>query len=169
MSMQSQLLDTLQQLKGKTIWSMMAGPSHGSAIGFDVGGRRKLRTPLTDPDLPEERRLYEGEYALFIQCAWRFERGGEIVCGSRSRNDRYDDMAVQLECVVGVAISEVRVEFPFFDFSLQFGDIDARLSVFCDEVDPDDRMDNFFICLEDTILVAGPKSVVRIDERNEVF
>jgi hypothetical protein len=143
---------------------MIAGPGHGSTLGFDIGDRRKLTAPFSDPGLSEERRLYEGEFGLFIECAWRFERAGKVICGSRSPNETYADMAAKLECVVGTQITDIRVDSPSLDFSLSLGELDSRLAVFCDEVDPEDGRDNYFITLEHSIVGVGPESIVRSEE-----
>lgn len=162
--MKNAVTAALSRLVGQEIWYVMAGPDHGPTIGLEIGERRERRPPLTNPRLSEELRRFEGAFGLFITCAWRFAVEEVILCGSLSRNETDGEIAGGVTQLVSRRIVRVDVDDSFLDFTLHATD-GARLSVFCDEVDRYDQQDNYHMNLEDLILVVGPASAVRQEQR----
>ena len=161
------VIDILTNLRGKTVWNGMGGPVHGPALGLELGGMRERKVPLTNPWISEELRRFEGEYALFITCAWRLALNDRIVCGSLSRNEPDGDIVTAVAKLTGKTIVDVEVNREFLDFTLRFGD--AQLAVFCDEVDAHEGRDNYHVTLQDSLVIVGCGSVVRSEPRTFDF
>lgn len=157
------VIDILMSLRGQTVWNVMGGPVHGPALGLDIGGMRERKVPLTNPRISEDLRRFEGEYGLFITCAWRLAINDRVVCGSLSRNEPDGDIVTGVAKWTGKTIVDVEVNHQFLDFTLRFDD--AQLAIFCDEVDVQEGRDNYHITLQDSLVVVGSGSVVRIEPR----
>lgn len=154
------LISTLLQLRGKTAWDINTETGvYESVIRLDLGWRRKVGAPATDTFRQRDR--YEGEFVLFIECAWRFELDGTIVCGSRSDEDLEGEVSRGIRRLLRWPITDVTVDSESLDLALTFGSENGRLVVFCDAVDPDDETDNYSVTVDDATLVVGPKSEVR--------
>ena len=160
--MRTKIVQTLEQLKGRLIWRVLTGPPSGSTLSMEIGGRRPLTIPLTNPHLSKEDQHNEGEYGLFIECAWRLRLGTEIVCSSRSLDDEIVKVGPHLENQV---VASVEIDPASLDFTLFTSDGNTAFSVFCDETDTEESVGNFSIALQDHILVVGAKSIVRVDPR----
>lgn len=154
------LIFTLLLLRGKAAWDVNTETGvYESVIRLDLGWRRKVGVPATGTFRQRDR--YEGEFVLFIECAWRFELDGKIVCGSRSDEELEGEVSQGIRPLVGWPITDVTVDSESLDLVLTFGSENGRLVVFCDAVDPDDETDNYSVTVDDATLVVGPKSEVR--------
>ncbi len=163
--MQESIVETLRSLIGRRIWAASGGPSTGSVIAIEIGDRRERQLPLSNPRISEELRRYEGEFGLFITCAWRLEVAQTVVCGSESRNESDGEIAGGIDRLVGRTITQIDVDERALDFALILDRGEARLSVFCDVVDGDAWQENYHLTLADWLLIVGPRSILRREER----
>lgn len=160
------LVETLSRLRNQRVWHAFGGEVHGATIGLDIGRRRKRAVPLTNPRVSEEVRRYEGQFGLFVTCAWRLELESRVVCSSESEEDDGRDIAEGMANLIGRVIVDVQVDERTFDLALTLRP-EARLSVFCDEVD--EGACNYDVTLRDSLLIVGPKSVVRREARTHSY
>src|SRR5437016_8183319 len=71
---------TLRVLVGQPLW----GSKRAADMEMFAFGQR-----IEDRGL-QGQRMYRGEFALHVQCAWRFRRGTQILVGSRDVYDPFD-------------------------------------------------------------------------------
>jgi hypothetical protein len=143
----------LSLLTGQECWSVIAGSGTGSTIHLAFGRRIPRRVPVNNSILSEAERIYEGEFDLFVECAWRLERSNVVLCGSTDDDRNDGPMVIGLQQVVGGVVASVEVSKPIPDLILRFtGDLCLR--VFCDQTNPDTNYDNYSFRMGDTILAV---------------
>lgn len=119
------------RLVGQSPWSVVAGPGTGSVFKLSLGGRVPLPVPVRNPTLTEEERTYQGEYRLFVECAWRIETDDGVLCTWTDENTVGGRMLEGLRALVGQPVTRVEVAGPFLDLLVEFGGR-FRLRMFCD-------------------------------------
>jgi hypothetical protein len=84
------LAAALNLLRGQVCWSVLAGAGTGSTMHLEFGTKVPRKVPLRDrPQITPTQARYEGEFDLFVECAWRLEFGTTVLCGSTD-DDRND-------------------------------------------------------------------------------
>lgn len=108
----------LSLLEGNLCWSVIAGESTGSQLKCDFGARIPRRKAIHNSKLSRDQQVYEGEFDLFIECAWRLEEGTEVVCGSTDNNRNSGPMRTGLGRLHGQTVVEASVASPIPDLIL---------------------------------------------------
>jgi hypothetical protein len=159
-----ELKSAILRLRGMTCWSVVAGRGSGSQVKLDFGQRLPRRIPVRNPVLREDQRIYEGEFDLFVQCAWRLEHNRNVLCTSTS-DDRTDGPMIaglyQLtnQVVIGVGISE-----PVPDLVIQFSD-EFVFRLFCDQTGLEDGGDNYSFRFGEAILAVDSHGTISYEPR----
>lgn len=159
MNAETALRRILQAVRNKRIWKLSAGPSTGSTILLDIGRKRRLAVPLTNPRLTFEQRHYEGEIVLMIECPWRLESRSSIICSWTDENNIDGPMLSVLSRVLLQAdVEKVILSPKTKDIRLAITGGHA-LSIFCDSVNSDS--DNYAVFARRYVYIVGPRSEVR--------
>lgn len=129
-------LDELNQalggLVGLPCWSAIAGKGTGSRLSMRFGEKFLRARPLANPHLTAEERAFDARNSLFIECAWRLDSVGGVVCSCSDSNEKGERMLTGLATLVGATVTRFEVRPPAHDLTIWFGD-DRRLSLFCDQ------------------------------------
>jgi hypothetical protein len=158
------LKELVSSLVGCSCWSATCCGAAGPSLMLDVGNRIPRREPVTNPTMSPEQRMYEGEYRLFIECAWRLERNDEVICGSQDEAEHGGPMALAIRAIVSRAIRHADVQGPAWDLTLTFAD-DLRLRIFCDQTNINIDDFNYSISTGSTSAEVGPRGQVQIARR----
>lgn len=150
----------LRNLTGKRCWAVYAGESTGSDVDMAFGKKIPRTVPLLNPHLTDEQRYYDAEMSLFIECTWRLDREGEVVCGSIDSNLEEGPMLAGLKSVVGKTVESVKIETPVFDLTVRLSG-NLVLKIFCDQTSGED--DNYSIHVQDKVYIVGPRGVIRCE------
>ena len=154
----------LNSLVGQKCWSVIAGAGTGSTLHVFFGAQILRARPIRNRWLTEAERTHEGEFSLFVECAWRLERGNTMVCGSTD-DERNDGPMVQgLAQLVGRTIEGVTLNTPVPDLTVGFDD-SLRLVVFCDQTNVEAGYDNYSVRARDTIIIVGSRGVLQLEQR----
>ncbi len=159
-----QLREWLELLRGKKCWSIVAGRPNGSQIKLDFGQPVPRRHLVRNPFLGADQRDQEGEFDLFVQCAWRLEHDQMIVCGSTD-DDRNDGPIVTgLSKLTDKTVLQVELSDPVPDLTIRLGD-GFVLRLFCDQTNLEQGGDNYSFRSGDTILAVGPRGAITSEIR----
>lgn len=160
------LTTALGLLEGQVCWSVLAGAGTGSAMHLEFGGKIPRRVPLRDrPHITREQARYEGEFDLFIQCAWRLEVGATVLCGSTDDDRNDGDMVIELRGLEEKTVLALSVEHPVPDLSITF-EGGLRLKVFCDQTNLETNDENYSVRVGDTIHVVGARGQIVLEKRD---
>lgn len=165
MNAETSLRSLIANLLFLEIWHVGAGPSTGSVITMEIGGKRTLKVPLTNPQVTEERRLFEGEFGLFVECPWRVTTKTALVCSWS------DDSAVDGPMVAGLNNSLIGSRIESVDVAPVTMDLALHLSngtsftLFCDAANSDD--DNYSVIHHNYIHIVGPAGKVGREARSD--
>jgi hypothetical protein len=86
--MRSELLKSLDTLRGKECWGFIGGPGTGSMITLDFGDKIPRKKAVSNPTLSSEQQKFQGEVVLFIQfAAWRIDFASSVICSSATPNN----------------------------------------------------------------------------------
>ncbi len=159
-NLQSQLQNATTELIGERCWFVSAGPNTGSVINLHFGkripriypGSRQSKTP---------RRGVIGSIQLFVECAWRLDSADSVVCGCRDSSLPDGEMLSGLSLIEGQKVMDVDLRLPSCDLSVAFAN-DLRLGIFCDQVNPVDQGDNYWISTPSYSVAVGVRSVLQI-------
>ena len=160
-----ELREQLRLLSGRTCWSVTAGESTGSQAMLHFGSKVPRARPLSNQRLSRDERSYEGEFDLFIECAWRLEQAGAVVCGSTDSNRNNGPMVEGLRLLPNRSIMAVSVADSVPDLVLRV-DGGVVLHVFCDQTNTETPYDNYSLRVGDTIFVVGPRGEVTLESRS---
>lgn len=147
------------RLRSSVCWSVIAGAGAGTVISLDFGGKVLRNKPLKNPALTDEQRRYAGEDVLYIECAWRLQTKGEVICSSTSSNLSHQSMAIGLKQIIGAHVAKVRVRLPAGDIEIIF-DNGLSLLVFADQCNEVDQINNYTFYSPNSIVTNGPKSLI---------
>jgi hypothetical protein len=144
----------LAGLRGARVLRVFAGPNTGSNLSLRLAppGHEHVKSmPRLRPE-----QLLAGEIALFVECAWRLQRGDDFLVGS----GLHDVEVAAYETIArmeGQVISELICTPSALDLIVTFEN-ELRLHVFCDQFGDST---NYTVETESlTCAVAPPGSVV---------
>lgn len=152
------------RLKNKICWTVTAGSGTGSVFNLGLGGKIPRRRPLTNRHLTQEQRENVAEYGLFVMCVWRLDTSDRVLCGAWDSNDAEGPMLSGLRQLIGHRVIQISVRDPGLDLELTF-DNNLQLNVFCDQTNEQENSDNYSLYLPESVLIAGAKSVLRLEHR----
>ncbi len=156
----------LDSLKGQACWSVIAGAGTGSAVRILIGGKILRAKPVPNPKLSAIERVYDGEMDLFVTCAWRLERTGEIVCGSTDDDRNDGPMVSGLSQMVAKRVVSIEVSEPLPDVAIEFTD-GLCLRLFCDQTNLETDDDNYSVKVGGTILAVGARARLSIERTTD--
>ena len=152
------------ELPQKACWSVIAGNGSGSVICLDFGRKLPRIKPLKNPTLTEEQRNYEGEYSLYIECAWRLQTKKQVLCSSTSSNMTGQDMLNGLSQLIGGQVVKVAVRALGGDLTIHF-DNGLILLVFADQGNEADDIDNYTYYSTEWVITNGSRSHISKQSR----
>ena len=159
-----QLKERVVLLRGKRCWSVVAGYSNGSQIKLEFGERVPRRMPVRNPFLAQDQRDYEGEFDLFVECAWRLEQNQTVVCGSTDNGRRDGPIVTGLSRLTDKTVLDVALAEPVPDLTIRLTD-DFVLRLFCDQTNLEEGWDNYSFRSGDTIFAVGPRGTITHESR----
>lgn len=106
----------------------------------------------------------EGELDLFVECAWRLERGDEVVCGSTDDNRNDGPMVTGLSLLIEKTVNMIEISTPVPDVNLHFA-ADLCLRIFCDQTNLETNRDNYSVRVGDTIIAVAARGPIVIEKR----
>jgi hypothetical protein len=159
-----ELRTLLRLLKGLACWSATCGGAAGSSLLLDIGSGVPREKPISNLTLSDLQQRYEGEYRVFVQCAWRLELSDEVICGSGDDPTPGGAMSVGVQRIVGCSVVHADIQYPARDLILEFTD-GLFLRVFCDQTNIEEDEDNYSLTAGSTTLAVGPRGRIDI-ERN---
>lgn len=138
----------VRHLKGRAVAMVRADEALGSSFTLHIGERRYW------PRRPKLAALARGEFVLYVNCTWRLEERGSIVC--TWADDRADEGPVMrgLQSLVGRTISGGHVSRRGWDLVLLF-ERGIRLVVFCDR----SLHSDWVTCYQ----LRSPESIIRVE------
>lgn len=152
-----ELRNVVSKLRDKKCWSIVAGSGTGSIITMNFGEKVPLKRWLGNETLDPETRRFEGEYALYIECAWRIRSSEGVICSWTSDNSPGGEMLFGLGRLEGTTVTAVDLRDGSYDLRLEFND-GLILDVFCDQLDPEEGIDNYSFFTREAVLTVGPGS-----------
>jgi hypothetical protein len=146
----------LSTLVGLPCWGVVAGVGNGSMATLHVGQRIARQPPLKNPNLPEELRMFNGEFCIFVKgCAWRLENGSRIVCGSTNPEA---EIGLKLTPgLTGALITEAQLCNWAGDLNVTFSN-QYVLRLFCDQTG-EQAIDNYAVRFPSGWIKVGPDGV----------
>lgn len=161
---EAELRHDLSALCGLPCLGVVAEASVSTAVTLHLGRALHLREPLTDERLPEFLRAHEGEYLLFVACAWRLDTATAVVCGSQHGDTVTPETIAGLARLTGAIVVDVRTTGPAHDLALEFED-GLTFRVFCDRAQAGDAA-NYSLFTQTTcyqVAAAGALSMKPIE------
>jgi hypothetical protein len=150
-------------LRGKVCWSITGGGAAGSHIKLEFGERIPRRIPVRNPVLTAEERKFEGEYSLFIECAWRVEIGDSVFASSAGFEAlEARALMTTLTCLIGSVVTGTLISAPVPDAVLVFSE-SITLRIFCDQIE--EGSDNYSLRVGDTIVIVGSHGKLSTEKR----
>jgi len=141
----------VEQLVGQEVWHVTSG--YWPAIGLILGDRvRRTRAlPVTSSRHPEEFRTHQGAFELYIYCAWRLVRDGDLAVASHDSERGTSPLPV-LPSLVGKRITALTCVGPVGDLALTFQNGD-ELQLFADHAND---VENWILWTPESSLEVGP-------------
>ena len=132
----------LGAIGGSRCWGVAAGPTTGSVLNLHMGRQIPRQQPIPNPHLPEALRLYDGEFGLLVECAWRIETDDRIACSWLESEEDVGIRDTAISLMTDQAVLSVNAQLPFMDLVVRFSNAHT-LKLFCDQTEPDS--DNYVI------------------------
>jgi hypothetical protein len=154
----------LTQLAGKECWAFYAGRASGSVIDLHFGAKLPRRQPLQNVNLSDTERNYDGEFSLYVECAWRLDSIDQVIAGWTQWSDSIDNMFEGLRLVKGRRVEQVDIKRPAWDLTLRF-DNNLALSVFADQDSILDPVDNYCLFTGSKIYTVASRSQIQVEQR----
>jgi hypothetical protein len=129
---------------------------------LDFGREVPRDVPVTNPRLSTRQQRYEGEYRLFIQCAWRIELDGEVVCGSGDDIEPGSAMAGGVQKLIDQDVMLAHAQPPAWDLTLRLSN-GSELKVFCDRTNVEEDEENYSLTSGGTTVVVGPCGKIEVE------
>ena len=128
--------EKILQITGSPCWGIVACDGNPLSLHF---GKKILRVrTIKNEHLTHEEQKYEGEYGLFIKCAWRLDAEDKVLCGALSE---HHEMFEELESLRGQIVRRVKLDFPAYDLHINFKS-GHTLHIFCNIME-DEEYSNY--------------------------
>ncbi len=142
-------------LIGRKVWFVYCGVTTGSVIDVHFTPLCLRDRPLSNPQINEQARLYQGEVSLMVQSSWRLVFGDQILAGS---GDAFDD-ATTVFAILNTLVDDqvIRVEHPMaplLDCVVSF-ESGHSLHIFCDRRRSDLDDYTLFVDIDPTSVAGG--------------
>ena len=85
-----ELRSKFDELIGVPCWGAACGVGTGSRLELLLGAQIERDRPVRNSHLSHDVRNFEGEFGLFVECAWRVERANSIIVGGSSDSNEED-------------------------------------------------------------------------------
>lgn len=157
-------IDMIRLLVEKICWGITAGEGSGSVISLEFGKKIERTKYLKNNYLTENQKKFNAEYDLFIECSWRINDSQGAICSSKSPNDNYGTMLLELKKIVDQKVVSIEINELSYDLVLHF-DNDLKLYIFCDETNENEDIDNYTFATPDHNYIVGCKSIIRQESR----
>jgi hypothetical protein len=132
-------------------------------VSLHFGGKVPLKQRLENPKLMDALRTHEGEYVMFIECAWRIDERDQVVAGCWDDNADGGPMLSGLRRIVGQPVRSIEISGAC-DLTIAFeGDLSLR--VFCDQTNEEDGGDNYSLFTPSRTMTVGCRSRLAISAR----
>ncbi len=105
-------------------------------VPLHLGEPLELAEPLREPHVPEPLRTHEGEFLLYVGCAWRLDSPTEVVTGPVHDDELPLATLAGLARLEGASLIDIRISGPAFDLEVTFTK-DLILRIFCDRAQAD--------------------------------
>jgi hypothetical protein len=158
------LENAMLAFRGKKCWSVIAGEGTGSLITLAFGLKQRRMKILKNQYLTNEQQNFDGEFELYVECAWRLETMTSVICTSTSSNRRGDTMMKEIDQLVGQTVVEVGLTYPAADIKIDF-DSGLSLVIFADQANEVDEYCNYVVSTDSRIIVNGAKSQISLQAR----
>lgn len=86
------------KVKGLQVWAAMSG--YGSFINIEIGRKIRKATQTINDNLPEEIRMFKGEFSFNIWSPWRLESEGRIIKSWKNISEMDPDLALMKGCKI---------------------------------------------------------------------
>jgi hypothetical protein len=116
--------------------------------------------------LSENLRTYEGEFILFIECAWSLAYRGDKICDSSTDNGADGKMLRGLHRLIGANAGQVTISSPPRHATMSFTkDLSLQLTA---HVSTEDAADNYSLVTPEMTFIVGPTLRLRSEPRKSV-
>jgi hypothetical protein len=131
---------------------------------LDIGAEVPRENPIRNPNLSERQRKYEGEYRIFVQCAWRLESSDSVLCGSGDDSAAGGEMVRVVQTILDRRILQAEVQHAALDLTLSLTG-GLLLRIFCDQTDLEENNLNYSVSSGTTTVAVGPRGQIEIEKR----
>lgn len=149
----------LLSLVGEKCWAVVAGTGTGSVLSLYFGGRVPRQRRLSNPNVSAEAQEFDGEYVLYIECAWRLDSEDAVICSWTDDNSRGETMLTGLQNLENETVRACELGHPAHDLTITFEN-GMALRIFCDQAG-DDGPDNFSFFTGSQASVVGARGTVQ--------
>jgi hypothetical protein len=157
--MVSDLRSVLDSLVGEKCWGYMANVNTGSCVSIDIGSKILRERTLRNPRISKEERLYRGEFHFYVSCSWRLDWRGRALCGGEDDRSEQGPMMTGLREMLNRRVVSVELEQPGLNVTLEF-EGNLVFTIFCDEFEQEEDIENYVLFLPDRQLVVGARSTL---------
>jgi len=155
-------LDLIKKSLLSTVcWSVIGGAGNGTVISLAFGEKVRRAKALGNSRLTEEERLFEGEFSLFVECAWRLQTQEAVLCTSLSSNHEGGSRNNELMQLVGKHVVNLDIRLPGGDLEITF-EGGRMLAVFADQANEVDECGNYTFHSPEYVMKNGCKSSVSV-------
>lgn len=153
-----ELSKAISALVGRECWSAVAGAGTGSVVSLQFGEKVRRSQRFTNPYLSPEAQEFDGEYILFIECAWRLDSETAVVCSWTDDNSADGSMLAGLRQLQGQKVTDYKLSTPAQDLDLEF-EGGLIIHVFCDQSGTPDA-DNYAFIDQASIYVVESRGTI---------
>lgn len=154
-----ELRQALALLERRPCWCVVPAGPHG-AVQLALGLRLEREFELQIDAFPETFRTHAPELGLHVECAWRLEDAGGVVCSARDALVLDGRFPRGLAHMVDRSVEAARLVGSAGDLEVRF-DGGLVLRVFADRVAADRGEDNWTLAIPGEMLTVGPGGRVR--------
>lgn len=139
-----ELRSAMANLANKRCWGLAVGGLAPYVVSLCIGKKIKRQIQIKNPVLPLEQQMYDGEYALLVDCSWRLDSTKGVICSWVEANKEPVSVASKLEILRDKTIESTDLSLPGMDICIHFsGSLTFR--VFSDRMSSDDDSDNYIL------------------------
>jgi hypothetical protein len=159
------LESALVSLVGERCWSVINGEGSGSLVSTAFGKKLLRKLPLRNASLSDEQRNFEGEFELYVECAWRLESKEEVLCTSTSSNHRGGLRDKSLRNLIGRTVTDAVCTYPGGDLAITFDD-SLALRIFVDQANEVDEFCNYTFATKDLLVTNAAKAEIKVQRKS---